>query len=77
MWVKIRVPEGPKFSIPIPLSMLGVAIRIAARADEKMAQCLPYAKDMSRDLRDYISRNGHFTMVDVESSDGTVIKITV
>lgn len=33
--------------------------------------------DMYKILKDYIKENGHFTLVEVESKDGTYVKIIV
>ena len=33
--------------------------------------------EMVRELRRYVCRNGHFVLVDIESHDGEIIKISV
>ena len=78
MWIRIRTDEGRRISIPVPLFMLKSPLmwRIAARYSGEGAQYLPAAKEMCRELSRYVKAHGHFVLVDVESSDGTTVKIT-
>ena len=80
MWIKIRTPEGPNLSIPIPLSLARsrLLLSIAAKfSSEETVKYLPYMRSMAGDLKDYVRKHGHFTLVDIESSDGSTVKITV
>lgn len=79
MWIRIRT-EGRKISIPVPLVLAGtpLVLRLAAKyGGEEAAKYAPYAGEIIKELRNYVARNGHFTLVDVETSDGTWVKITV
>lgn len=79
MWIRIRT-EGQKISIPVPLVLAGtpLVLRLVSRyGGEEAAKYVPYAGEIIKELRSYVARNGHFTLVDVETSDGTWVKITV
>ena len=83
MWIRIKSQEGPNFSIPVPLALAGS--RFIWRMLEKMngygcsgiMEYAPYAHEIVRELRRYVRRNGHFTLVDVEDSEGDRVTITV
>ena len=80
MWIRIKTEEGPNFSIPVPLFLIGspMVLNLAAKyGGQEAAKYAPMAGDIARELRRYVSENGHFTLVDVESSDGTYVRITV
>ncbi len=79
MWIRIKTDEGRRFLIPVPLFMLRNPLmwRIAARYSGEGAQYMPAAKEMCAELSRYVKAHGHFVLVDVESSDGTTVKITV
>ena len=80
MWIKIWTQEGNHFNLPVPLFLLGspAVLRLAARfGGEEVARFAPIAGDIARELRRYIRNNGHFTLVEVESSEGDSIEITV
>ena len=92
MWIKINANGGPKISIPVPLFLAGMPFvwRMIAKSNAQgdgevdetsltewsgaMQRLGPKA---IRDLRQFIHRNGHFTMVDIETADGDTVKITV
>ena len=80
MWIRIKTEEGPNLSIPLPLFLLRspMVLNLAARyGGKEAAKYAPMAGEIARELRRYVGENGHFTLVDVESSDGTYVKITV
>ncbi len=80
MWIKIRQQDGPNLSLPVPLSAAGarLIIRLAAKhGGPEAEQYAPFAAEMVRELRRYVQKNGHFTMVDIVDHDGTIVKITV
>ena len=81
MWIRIRPQEGPKFNIPVPLSLAGSKFiwKMVARANggQEAAKYAPFAAEIVRELRSYVRRNGHFTLVDVEDSEGDRVTITV
>ena len=84
MWIKININGGPKFSIPVPLFVLGMPFvwNMIAKQNAGGGGIVPQGmekigSEAISELRNFIRRNGHFTMVDIESSDGTIVKITV
>ena len=80
MWIKINTQDGPHFSIPIPLFLAGTrpVINMITRINgPEAAWYAPMAGDIVRELRRYVRKNGHFTLVEVISSEGDHIKITV
>lgn len=83
MWIKIKINGGPKFSIPIPLFMLRMPFvwNMIAKQNFDGKEIVPYGREVAAkaysELRRYINTNGHFTLVDIQSSDGDIIKITV
>ena len=80
MWIRVKTDDGPNFSIPIPLSLAGsrMILKLASKyGGSEVNKYAPMAHGMVRELRRYVRENGHFTMVDVESADGTVVKITI
>ncbi|MBR5730783.1 MAG: hypothetical protein IKX89_02400 [Firmicutes bacterium] len=80
MWIKVNAHDGPHFTLPVPLSLAGsrfVWSLVAKYGSEEAAAIAPFAAGMVHELRRYVRENGHFTMVDVQSSDGDIIKITV
>ena len=80
MWIKVNAKEGPHFSIPIPLFLAGTqpVINLISRINgSEVAKYAPMAGDIVRELRRYVSKHGHFTLVEVISSEGDHIKITV
>ena len=80
MWVKIKTQDGPNLSIPVPLSLAGSKLLLSLAAkngDQQAAEYAPFAADMVRELREYVRRNGHFMLVDVECQNGDIVKIKV
>ena len=80
MWVKIKTQDGPNLSFPVPLSLAGskLLLSLAAKNGEpQAAEYAPYAADIVRELREYVRRNGHFMLVDVERQNGDIVKIKV
>ncbi|MBR5739712.1 MAG: hypothetical protein IKX81_00275 [Firmicutes bacterium] len=80
MWIRIDAVDGPHFTIPVPLFMAGspLVLKLVSRyGGSELEQYVPVAKAMVGELRKYIRRNGHFTLVRVEDSDGDLVEITV
>ncbi len=80
MWIKIKTQDGPNLSFPVPLSLVGSKLLlglVAKNGDPQAAEYAPYAADIVRELREYVRRNGHFMLVDVECQNGDIIKIKV
>ena len=80
MWIKINALDGPRFTLPVPLSLAGSRLvwsLVAKYGNEEAAAIAPFAADMIQELRQYVRENGHFTLVDIQSHDGGIVKITV
>jgi hypothetical protein len=80
LWIRINEADGPKISIPVPLFLAGspVALKMMSRyVGQDAAKYAPAAGKIVRELRRYVRKHGHFTLVDIESSDGTCLRITV
>ena len=80
MWIRIRPQEGPKMTIPVPLCLAGsrwIWNMLSKFNGPQSAEIAPFASDMVRELRRYVRRNGHFTLVDVQDSEGDSVTITV
>jgi hypothetical protein len=80
MWIKVKTQDGPNFTIPVPLFLAGTrpVIKMLTRINGSEAILhAPMAGDIVRELRHYVSKHGHFTLVEVISSEGDHIKITV
>ena len=80
MWIKINTKDGPNFSIPVPLFLAGTkpVMNMLTRINgPAVANYAPMAGDIVRELRRYVSKHGHFTMVEVISSEGDHIEIKV
>ena len=80
MWIKVNAQGRPHFTIPLPLFFIGTrpVIDILSRINGlEAARYAPMAGEMVRELRRYVSKHGHFTLVEVISSEGDHIKITV
>ena len=80
MWIKVNTQDGPNFTIPVPLFLAGTrpVINMLTRINGPEATWYaPMAGDIVRELRRYISKHGHFTLVEVISSEGDHITITV
>ena len=80
MWIKVNTQDGPNFTIPVPLFLAGTrpVINMLARINGPEATWYaPMAGDIVNELRRYVSKHGHFTLVEVISSEGDHIKITV
>ena len=80
MWIRIRPQEGPKFNIPVPLSLASSRViwkMVSKYNSGEAAKYAPYAAEIVRELRRYVRRNGHFTLVDVQDSEGDRVTITV
>ena len=80
MWIRIKQPDGPNFSLPVPLAMLRSRLFwsiVEKHGGEEAAQYAPMAQEMVRELSAYVRAHGHFTLVDIESADGEIVKITV
>ena len=76
--VKIR-GEGVKLSLHLPL---GLCLLIARRAlgskdAEFVAFLKAHGREVKRALKQYKKQNGRLTLVDIESADGTVVKIII
>ena len=80
MWIKVNTQDGPNFTIPVPLFLAGTrpVINMLIRINGPEATWYaPMAGDIVRELRRYVSKHGHFTLVEIISSEGDHIKITV
>jgi hypothetical protein len=80
MWIKVKTQDGPNFTIPVPLFLAGTrpVIKMLTRINGSEAILhAPMEGDIVRELRHYVSKHGHFTLVEVISSEGDHIKITV
>ncbi len=80
MWIKIKTQDGPNLSFPVPLSLAGSKLLLSLAAKNggpQAAEYAPYATDIVRELREYVRRNGHFMLVDVERQNGDIVKIKV
>ena len=80
MWIKVNTQDGPNFTIPVPLFLAGTrpVINMLTRINGPEATWYaPMAGDIVYELRRYVSKHGHFTLVEVISSEGDHIKITV
>ena len=80
MWITIRNPEGPNFSLPAPLFLMKSRLMLLMAqksGSDEFAKVYPYLKDIYAAIRDYVRKNGHFTLVDIESADGSKVRITV
>ena len=80
MWIKIKTYDGPNFTIPVPLFLAGTrpVINMLTHINGPEATWYaPMAGDIVHELRRYVSKHGHFTLVEVISSEGDHIKITV
>ena len=80
MRIEVRTQNGPDFVIPVPLFLAGSRpmIDMFTRINgSESGLYAPVAGDMVRELRRYVRKHGHFTMVEVISSAGDHIKITV
>ena len=81
MWIKIKSKDGPNLSIPVPL-FLGSSRLVWSLVNrfDKSGSALQYGpatRKMAGELRSYVRKHGHFCLVDVESADDDIIKITV
>ena len=80
MWIKIRSHDGPNISLPVPLTLAGSRFlwKMIANSDNPGADAAAvFGPEMIKELRSFVRRNGHFVLVDVESSDGEIVKIKV
>ena len=80
MWIKVNVKGGPHFTIPIPLFLAGTkpVINMLSRINgPEFAKYAPMAGEIVSELRRYVRKQGHFTLVEVISSEGDHIKIMV
>ena len=80
MWIRIRPQEGPKMTIHVPLCLAGsrwIWNMLSKFNGPQTTVIAPFASDMVRELRRYVRRNGHFTLVDVHDSEGDSVTITV
>ncbi|MBQ4467425.1 MAG: hypothetical protein II918_04320 [Firmicutes bacterium] len=80
MWIKVNTQDGPHFSIPIPLFLAGTrpVINMLTKINgPENCWYAPMAGEIVRELRRYVRKHGHFTLVEVISSEGDHIKITV
>ena len=72
------VCESLRQTLPLFLAGSPVALKMMSRyVGQDAAKYAPAAGKIVRELRRYVRRNGHFTLVDIESSDGTCLRITV
>lgn len=80
MKIKIKSDEGDKFNFWLPNSLLKskfilkCMIKYGGKDLEPLLNSLPI---MYKALKEYIKKHGHFVLVDVESSDGNKVFITV
>ena len=80
MWIRIRPKDGPNISIPVPLSLAGSRFlwNMVRKSDGPGAEAAAvFDPEMTRELRKYIRKHGHFVLVDIESADGDIVKITI
>ncbi len=80
MWIKVNAKGGPHFTIPVPLFLAGTrpVINMLTRINGSEATWYaPMAGEIVSELRRYVRKHGHFTLVEVISSEGDHIKITV
>ena len=76
--VKIR-GEGVKLSLHLPLGLCLMIARWAlGKKDAELARFLKaHGREVKRALKQYKKQNGRLTLLDIESADGTVVKMTV
>ena len=80
MRIRVQAVDGPHFTIPVPLFLAGspmILNLVTKYGGSDLTQYAPYARELVGELREYIRRNGHFTLVHVEDSEGDLVEITV
>ena len=80
MWIRVKTPDGPRFSIPVPLSLAGSRLlwKFAAKhAGPDAANMMQFAPEMIKALRSYARKHDHFCLVDVSTHEGDHVRITV
>ena len=84
--MKINIKEKNKhpiaFTIPNSLifgKLSKIIIMYSIKANATQVPDIDYnqVSKLLDGLRDYVKQYGHFDLVDIESSDGTIIKITI
>lgn len=80
MKIRIRDEEGRRFTIPLPLFMIKSRLfwaMIEKQAGEDAVDQLPLARAAFSELSDYVHVHGHFVLVDLQSADGSSVKVEV
>lgn len=74
--------EDVRLDIPLPTSMLlsplvsRIVLRVVRKEDKDLSWLTPeLIAGLQKSLKSWIRRNGHFTLVEVESADGEIVKI--
>lgn len=74
--------EDVRLDIPLPTSMLlspwisRIVLRAVRKEDKDLSWLTPeLIAGLQKSLKSWIRRNGHFTLVEVESADGEIVKI--
>lgn len=74
--------EDVRLDIPLPTSMLlspwvsRLVLRAVHKEDRDLSWLTPeLIAGLQKSLKSWIRRNGHFTLVEVESADGEIVKI--
>lgn len=74
--------EDVRLDIPLPTSMLlspwvsRIVLRAVHKEDRDLSWLAPeLIAGLQKSLKSWIRRNGHFTLVEVESADGEIVKI--
>lgn len=86
--MKVHIKDGEtkrKFSLWVPTSILKwkwiYSLIIKYSKDDTSKKITNLIKNNSKKfykiLKKYIKANGHFTLVDIESADGDIVKIIV
>lgn len=82
MTIKVLPMDGPKIRLWLPLG--AIKWRIIYRALDKgnksgydFGNLRLIAPKLVHALRAYVRKNGHFDLVNIRASDGTIVKIRV
>ena len=75
MKIQIRESGNRGFTIPLPLSLL--QSRFLYRFSEDWKEYADYVIPIVRGLKQFKKENGSFVLVEIYSSSGDIIKITV
>ncbi len=76
--IKVRA-EGVRLNLHLPLGLcLAVARKALGSENEEFSRFLKAnGQEIRRVLRQYKKSNGRLTLVDIQSSDGAVVKIKI